>query len=594
MPDYRAPLEDMQFVLNEIAGMDAVRELPGCEEATEDMVTAILEEAAKLAAEVLAPLNAVGDRQGARLDAQGRVAVADGFSEAYRQYVDGGWGSLQFPQQWGGQGLPTLLSAPIQEMWQAANLSWGLCPLLTQGAIETLYLNGSETLQQQYIPQLVSGQWAGTMNLTEPQAGSDLAAIKTRAVPERDHYLLYGQKIFITWGEHEMAENIIHMVLARLPDAPEGVKGLSMFLVPKYLPDAEGKPGQRNDLRAVSLEHKMGIHGSPTCMMSYGDNEGAVGYLVGPPHQGIACMFTMMNSARLAVGMQGISLCERAYQQAVAYARERVQGQAPAGGHAVTIIHHPDVRRMLMLMRAFTEAGRALAYTAYGCLDHQQRAAKSEAREAGERVALLTPIIKGWCTEVAQEVTNLGLQVHGGMGFIEETGAAQLVRDARILTIYEGTNGIQALDLVGRKLLLDQGEAFHNLLDEMQQTVNTCREPKTVDPVLQSLIDGSDEAIAGLRQAGDYLLKSAGRDANLAGSAAFNFMMLAGTVCGGWQMLLAAQKVQAAEHLSPEFIARKKALAVFYGDHILPRYQGYLAAIMCGSDAVMALEESAF
>ncbi len=595
MADYRAPVNDMNFVLQQLVGMEAIAALPGYEEATPDMVAAILEEAGKLSGEVISPLNVPGDQQGVSLNEQGQVPTPAGFKEAYQQFVEGGWGSLQFNPEYGGQGMPQVLATAVQEMWQAANISWGLCPLLTQGAIEALEANADDALKSTYIPKLVSGEWTGTMNLTEPQAGSDLAALRARAEREGDHYRIKGQKIFITWGEHDMAENIIHLVLARLPDAPPGVRGISLFLVPKYLLNEDGTPGQRNDCGAVSLEHKLGIHASPTCVMSFGDNEGAIGYLIGEEHKGLACMFTMMNNARLGVGLQGVSISERAYQLAVDYARERVQSPAPGSKESGPIIRHPDVRRMLMTMRAMTEAGRALAYTACASLDYQQRGDDAQQQRHQARVALLTPIVKGWCTELSQEVTYLGVQVHGGMGFIEETGAAQHYRDARILTIYEGTSGIQAQDLVGRKTLFDQGAAMDNLLAEMLDVVEVAQQGSER---LQALAGNLLSAIEALGQTQTYLLKNAEADINLPGSIAFNYLMLAGTVCGGWQMLASAQ---AAEHSLQEdaaadsgFCDAKLATAEFYMEQILPRYQSYAAAAVSGSNSVMALDEDAF
>ncbi|OMH38005.1 acyl-CoA dehydrogenase family protein [Motiliproteus sp. MSK22-1] len=594
MAEYRAPLKDMNFVLQQLVGMDDISTLPGYEEATPDMVSAILEEAAKLAGEVLSPLNVIGDQQGVALNENGDVPTPEGYKEAYQQFVEGGWGSLQFDPDQGGQGMPLVLSTPVMEMWQSANLSWGLCPLLTQGAIEALDANASAELKNRYIPKMVSGEWTGSMNLTEPQAGSDLAAIRSRAEPEGDHYRIKGQKIFITWGEHDMAENIIHLVLARLPDAPPGVRGISLFVVPKYLVNKDGSLAEKNDCGAVSLEHKMGIHSSPTCVMSFGDQQGAVGYLVGEPHKGLACMFTMMNNARLGVGLQGVSLSERAYQLAVDYARDRVQCPAPGDKEASKIIRHPDVRRMLMTMRTLTEAGRALTYSAYGSLDYQHRGTAEQQAYHQARVALLTPIVKGWCTEVAQEVTSLGVQVHGGMGFIEETGAAQYYRDARILTIYEGTSGIQAQDLVGRKTLFDQGAAMDCLLNEMLESVEIAQQGSER---LKAIAGELLSAIESMGQTQAFLLKGAKDDINLAGSLSFNYMMLAGTVCGGWQMLCgasAAERLLQQSGADTDFCDAKLATAEFYMEQVLPRYLSYAAAATGGSRSIMAMDESLF
>ncbi|MBP6563010.1 MAG: acyl-CoA dehydrogenase, partial [Neisseriaceae bacterium] len=425
---YQAPIDDMLFVLNDLHDFAAVAAACGCEDASADLVEAILAEGAKLAEEVIAPLNHSGDVAGVKLDADGHIATPDGFKEAYQAFVDGGWGGIQFGTEYDGQGLPFALATPIQEMIHAANMAWGLCPLLSQGAVEAIEQNASAALKATFLPKMVSAQWSGTMNLTEPQAGSDLANIRTTATAAGEHYLIHGQKCFITWGEHDMAENIVHLVLARLPGAPEGVRGISLFLVPKFLVNADGSLGQRNDCQVLSIEHKMGIHASPTCVMSFGDHGGAVGYLVGEANRGLACMFTMMNNARLTVGLQGVSIAERAYQHALGYSLERVQGVAPGFSQPGPIIHHPDVRRMLLLMRSLTEAGRALAYLACQAVDLAKLTGEAQAYQQ-RRLDLLTPLVKGWCTEMAQEVTYLGVQCHGGSGFVEEAGAAQYQRD---------------------------------------------------------------------------------------------------------------------------------------------------------------------
>ncbi|MDV7213112.1 acyl-CoA dehydrogenase family protein, partial [Azotobacter beijerinckii] len=470
MSDYVHPYRDTEFVLGELVELERFCAEAGLSDVNGELVSAILAEAGRLGSEVLAPLNAVGDTQGARLGERG-VEETPGFAGAYGQFVESGWPSLTAAEAWGGQNLPNVVGTAVNEIWHSANMAFALCPMLTQGAIEAIAHHGSAALQAAYLPKLVSGEWTGTMNLTEPDAGSDLAAIKARAVPNGDHYLISGQKIFITWGDHQMTDNVVHLVLARLPDAPTGVKGISLFVVPKFLLDAQGRPGACNDAQCVSLEHKLGIHGSPTCVMSFGEKEGAVGYLVGEPHKGLACMFTMMNHARQSVGLQGLSISERAYQQARQYAKERLQGTRKDGSR-FPIIEFPDVRRMLLQMKASIEAMRALALVAAAEVDRTAHAPDADvaARHQG-RVDLLTPIVKGWLTELAQEVTSLGVQIHGGMGFIEETGAARHYRDARILTIYEGTTGIQALDLVGRKTLLNKGELLGSLLDEIGETV---------------------------------------------------------------------------------------------------------------------------
>src|ERR671928_37200 len=466
MSAYQAPLKDMKFVLNELAGLEEIAKLPGYGEATPDTVDAILEEASKFASGVLDPINYSGDQEGSKW-AEGKVTTPQGFREAYRQFCEGGWNALPFETEWGGQSLPRLVSTPVQEMWKSANLSFSLCPLLTQGAIEALLLRGSEELKHRYLPKMVEGRWTGTMNLTEPQAGSDLSLVRTRAERQGDHYLISGQKIFITYGEHDLAENIIHLVLARTPEAPEGVKGISLFVVPKFIPNQDGTPGKRNAARCASIEHKLGIHASPTAVMVY---DRAVGYLVGEENRGLEYMFIMMNAARFAVGLEGVAIAERAFQRALAFAKERIQGRdLVQGGKAVPIIRHPDVRRMLMLMKSQTEAMRALAYVVASAMDAVMKSPSSETKNANQAfVDLMIPVVKGWSTETGIEVASLGVQVHGGMGFVEETGAAQHLRDARITTIYEGTTGIQANDLVGRKVGREQGRTMLALIAEIE------------------------------------------------------------------------------------------------------------------------------
>ena len=450
MSTYSAPVRDMQFAIEELADLKTVASFSGYEDATPDLVNSVLEEAAKFAGGVWAPLDRVGDVEGARWN-DGQVAMPDGFHAAYRQFVEAGWNGLRFGAEYGGQGLPKLVDAAVMEMWNGANLGFSLVSLLTQGAIEAILLRGSEAQKQKYLPRLVIGEWTGTMNLTEPQAGSDLALLRASAVPEGDHYRIRGQKIFISFGEHDLTDNIIHLVLARTPNAPAGVKGISLFLVPKFPVDDDGGLGERNDVSCVSIEHKLGIHASPTATLAFGDKGGAIGYLLGEENRGLESMFIMMNEARFAVGMQGVAIAERAYQRALAWAKERLQGKDAAnGGHVVPIIRHPDVRRMLMSMKSRTEAMRALAYVVAGLLDTARRHPDALARARAQALAeLLIPVVKGWSTESAIDIASIGLQIHGGMGYVEETGAAQHLRDARITTIYEGTTGIQAIDLVG-------------------------------------------------------------------------------------------------------------------------------------------------
>jgi len=592
MSDYVHPYRDTEFVLGELVELERFCAEAGLQDVNGELVSAILAEAGRLGSEVLAPLNAVGDAQGASLGEQ-HVEETPGFADAYRQFRESGWTSLTAAEAWGGQNLPNVVGTAVNEIWHSANMAFALCPMLTQGAIEAIAHHGSAELQAAYLPQLVSGEWTGTMNLTEPDAGSDLAAIKTKAVPNGDHYLISGQKIFITWGDHRMTENVVHLVLARLPDAPAGVKGISLFIVPKYLLDAQGRPGARNDVRCVSLEHKLGIHGSPTCVMSFGDKEGAVGYLVGEPHKGLACMFTMMNHARQSVGLQGLSISERAYQQALQYARERLQGTRKDGSR-FPIIEYPDVRRMLLTMKASIEAMRALALVAAAEVDRADHAQDpaAAARHQG-RVDLLTPIVKGWLTEMAQEVTSLGVQIHGGMGFIEETGAARHYRDARILTIYEGTTGIQALDLVGRKTLSNKGELLADLLDEIGETVTRL---ESTGPLVALGLALSD-ALENGREARRLLLANAEADPALAGSISVNFLMLFGYLCGGWLLARSALRAQAlleAGSGDPQFLEAKLVTARFFGEQLLPRTQALLAAIRAGSASIMALADEQF
>jgi alkylation response protein AidB-like acyl-CoA dehydrogenase len=594
MTTYLAPVRDMRFAMNDLAGLGELQSLPGFADATPELADAVLEEAAKLAAEVLAPLNKPGDAQGARLDKNGVIA-ADGFAHAYRLFVEGGWNGLGGDPEFGGQGLPSLVHAATVEMWNAANMSFALCPMLTIGAMEAIKAHGSAEQKARYVPKLVTGEWTGTMNLTEPQAGSDLSAVRTRAVPEGDHYRIRGQKIFITWGDHDMTENVIHLVLARLPDAPEGTRGISLFLVPKYLVNADDSLGARNDVQCASLEHKLGIHASPTCVMSFGDGEGAIGYLVGRENHGLAHMFTMMNEARQKVGVQGLGIAERAYQQAREYARERVQGRLPGrkSGERVTIVHHPDVRRMLMTMKAQVEAMRAFGYVVAADIDVAHRHPDAaERRRRQERVELLTPVLKGWCTELGVEIASLGVQVHGGMGYIEETGACQHLRDARIATIYEGTTGIQAGDLVGRKLATDQGAAMRSLLAEMRATEKEL--VRADDRDLAAIAAALGAGIQGLETTTAAVLRdlAANPDAALAGSV--NYLMLVGYVCGGWQMARAAAVARARLAAGEEegFHRAKLATARFYADQILPKASSLAAAAMSGASTALAIDEA--
>jgi 3-(methylsulfanyl)propanoyl-CoA dehydrogenase len=580
MSEYIAPVPDQLFVIKKLCDSDAIAQLPGYEEASGDLIDAILDGAASFTSEVLAPLNKTGDEEGAKI-VDGGVVPAAGFKEAYQQYVEQGWPSLGCDPEYGGQGMPHVLEVSVMEMLQGANLAFALCPMLGQGALAAVEVHGDEQLKSTFLPKMVSGEWAGTMNLTEPQAGSDLAAVRSKAVPSGDHYLISGQKIFITWGDHNMAENIVHLVLARLPDAPAGTQGISLFVVPKFKLNSDGSPGERNDAYAVSLEHKLGIHASPTCVMSFGDNGGAQGYLVGEQNKGLRYMFTMMNHARLNVGLQGVAISERAYQLAASYAKERVQGQG------LTIINYPDIRRMLMIVRSSVEAMRAITYTTMAMLDFASHSADEATRASAQmRVDIMTPIVKGWCTELANEMTSHGVQVHGGMGFIEETGAAQFYRDARILAIYEGTNGIQALDLVGRKFLRDGGKAMVALIADMENTAAELAGVEDCVGLCKSFNTGLDQ----LKEAVSWIADNAGTE-HLPEAVSFNLLMLAGYVTGGWQMARAALAVQGEDSL---FAQNKQISCQFYFDHLLTRAGSHLAMIKTGTGSVMALAEDSF
>jgi alkylation response protein AidB-like acyl-CoA dehydrogenase len=581
MTIYKVPQQELTFILEHLVNYSELCRMPGFEDASEDMVAAILPEAAKFFEQVVAPTNWPSNTQPAYLQ-NNQVITSPALDGVYQQMVEAGWCSLSGATEFGGAGFPVVIDAVVQEMLQSANVGFSLLPTLTRGVIHALNLYGSDQQKQRYLQQLISGNWSGTMNLTEPQAGSDLSAVKTKAVPSGDHYLISGQKIYITWGDHEQAENIIHLVLARLPDAPEGNQGISLFLVPKYLINEDGSIGERNDVKAVGVEHKLGIHSSPTCTLAFGDNGGAIGYLVGPLNQGLMCMFSMMNHARLAVGHQGVSVGERAYQQALDYASQRVQGAVQGVEGRAPIIHHPDVKRMLLQMRALTEAGRAMSLATMAAEDISTHHPQSEVRSRNAlRVEVMTPLIKGWCTEMAMETTSLGVQVHGGMGFIEETGAAQHMRDARILPIYEGTNGIQALDFIGRKCLRDQGEGIRQLLADMSQTIKS----KTYQTDLSnSLIAGLQMALGQCQTALDHVLKQKQK----APFVAYQFMMLFGNSVAYWQLVIlacaAAVKIQSGDKDS--FLQQKLATAQFYRTQILPRNQAHLDAILADAEFV--------
>lgn len=595
MTIYSAPVSEVQFVIDKLAAIDQLSSLPGFEEVTPDLVQAILEEASKLANEVLAPLNKDGDNQGARIDGD-RIITTPGFAEAYTQFIENGWLGLAQPTEYDGQGLPFLLHMAVSEFWNSANMAFALCPMLTVGAIDALKAHASDEIKNKYLSKMVTGEWTGTMNLTEPQAGSDLAAVAAKAIPTGDHYLISGNKIFITWGEHDMTDNIMHLVLARLPGAPEGVKGISLFLVPKFLVNDDGSLGERNDAKVVSIEHKLGIHGSPTCVMSFGDNDGAVGYLIGEENNGLACMFTMMNHARLEVGLEGVGISERAYQAAADYAKERKQGVKSGHDGRVAIIEHADVRRMLMVMRSLTEASRAVSYVAAAAMDQALNNPDTDmAKQYKTRMDVLTPIVKAWSTEIVNEITSLAIQVYGGMGFVEESGVAQHYRDARITAIYEGTNGIQANDLIGRKLIRDNGAAMLQLIQDMKQVQAELAD--SGDDSLVKMSEHMEQAVSLQKGSVDHILDHYKSDQDMAPAAAFNFMMLSGTVAGAWQMAraaLAAKNMLDNNEGSAEFAKAKLITSQFYMSHILPRAVSYKQMVEAGHEVVMAMPVDSF
>lgn len=593
MSEYLAPLKEMRFAMQELAGLDQVVSLPGCEEATPDVVDAILEEAARFAGEVLSPLNRVGDRDGAKWK-DTVVTTSPGFKEAYRQFVDNGWNGLGCDPEFGGQGLPKLLSTAVSEMWKASNHAFSLCPMLTQGAIEALMIAGTDEQKAAYLPNLVSGEWSGTMNLTEPSAGSDLAAVRSRAEPVGDGtYRVFGQKIFITYGEHDMADNIVHLVLARTPNAPEGVKGISLFVVPKFLLKADGTPGERNDVYCVSIEHKLGIHGSPTAVLAFGDHGGAIGTLVGEENRGLEYMFIMMNAARFNVGLEGLGDAERAYQRAVVYARERVQGTEVGvrGGPKVPIIKHPDVRRMLLSMRARIEAMRALAYVTAAAQDNAHGNPDDVAREKARAFAdLLIPVVKGWSTESAIDIASLGVQVHGGMGYIEETGAAQHLRDARITAIYEGTTAIQANDLIGRKIAREKGATVMTVIADMRSAATQ------LDGDLAAIGARQNAAVDALEKAVSWIVANFSTDPKAAHAGAVPFLHLFGIVAGGWQMgraaVIARSKIAAGE--TDPFWVAKLSTTRFYADHFLTQAAGLAESVVAGAVGALELADDSF
>ncbi len=596
MSDYVPPLTDMQFVATKLAGFNAIVALPGGEELGEDLLAAIFEEGGKFAAGVLAPLNRVGDLQGSNL-VNGAVKTPEGWVDAYSQFVEGGWNAVPFDPDYGGQGLPTLIATALFDLWHGSNMAFALCPMLTQAAVEALSKYGSPDQKEKYLTKLISGEWTGTMQLTEPQAGSDLAQVRAKAVRDGDHYRIYGQKIFITYGDHDLTDNTIHMVLARTPEAPEGVKGVSLFIVPKFMVNDDGALGQRNDVRCASLEEKMGIHASPTAVMQYGENDGAIGYLVGEENKGLAYMFTMMNNARLSVGLEGVGIAERAYQRAASFARERVQSRdvSGEGSDPVAIIRHPDVRRMLMTIRALAEASRALAYYTAGKNDIAKRHPEATQRDAAQRrVDLLIPIVKAWCTENGSEAAWNGVQVHGGMGYVEETGAAQYMRDAKIAEIYEGTNGIQANDLIGRKLARDGGAEAMSMIAEMRDIDGALADAGSDLSVLRMRLG---EGLSKLEGTTAWLLEQQkSGDMRDAAAGAMPYLRLWGVVTGGWMMAqaaLAARDELKSDSGNAEFFNSKIATAKFYGERILPRAVAYSAETTAGAQSLMEIADDA-
>ena len=593
---YTAPVKDMLFNMQHLAALDEIAKIPGFEDAGLETAQAVLEECARFNQDVVAPLNWEGDKNPSAWK-DGVVNTTPGFKQAYKQYAAGGWQGLQHPAEFGGQGLPKTIGAACGEMLNAANLSFALCPLLTDGAIEALLTAGSDELKATYLEKLVSGEWTGTMNLTEPQAGSDLSMVRSRAEPQPDGtYKVFGTKIYITYGEHDMADNIIHLVLARVTGAPEGVKGISLFVVPKFMVNKDGALGARNDVHCVSIEHKLGIKASPTAVLQYGDHGGAVGYLVGQENRGLEYMFIMMNAARYAVGVQGISVADRAYQKATQYARDRVQSRPVDGSikAAAPIIHHPDVRRMLMTMRAYTEGCRAMASVAAAAYDAAHHHPDADTRNQNQAVyEFMVPLVKGYSTEMSLEVTSLGVQVHGGMGFIEETGAAQYYRDAKILTIYEGTTAIQANDLVGRKTARDGGQTPKALAVQMQTTEADLLKIGSVEAtaIAKRLTAGRQ----ALLDVVDFIVHAAANNPNAAYAGSVPYLMLAGNVIAGWQM---ARSFVVAHHALGQgddaFMHAKMSTARFYADHIMSKAPGVRDGIVEGADSVTAMALESF
>ena len=580
MDQFQPPVKDMIFALREVVGKGELDSNLGFEDFDREFLETIYQSASEITSEIIAPTNKDGDRHGVSIE-DGKVSVPNGYAEAYDAYVDGGWPTLSCNPEYGGQGMPASISMPVNEMVMGANFSWAHLVLLTNSAIRAVDAHANEELKDLYLEKLISGKFSGTMNLTEPQAGSDLSVMNTVAEPSDNGYKITGQKIFITWGEHDLSENIIHLVLARLPDAPEGVKGISLFLVPKFKMNADGTLGERNTLKAVSVEHKLGIHGCATCVMSF---ENAEGFLVGEPNQGLACMFTMMNDARIGVACESVAIAERAYQQAVNYAKDRIQGRIESSESRVSIINHPDVRRMLLSMKSLIEVMRVLVYE--NTFECDLAESKSE---NNQRADLLTPITKAWCSELCQDITSIALQVHGGMGYVEETGAAQHFRDARITTIYEGTTGIQANDLIGRKFINDNGSAMNELLDQIENDIG-------VSSIEDNLKSELNHAIEKSRNVSQFILENAKKDPNLAGASSYNFLMMMGYLVGGW---IASRNINAAKNKMKEnddfeFYNAKIISSTFYIEQFLPLVMSFGNSVMYGSESMMSMPDEQF
>ena len=591
MSEYSPPLDDMKFALKEVVDVESLSELPAFNEVGLEALDSLLDEASRFFNEVISPTNRTGDLEGSVLKNDGSVSTPTGFREAYAQYVDAGWGAISFDPEYGGGGFPWLVGIAITEMLTAANMALSLNPMLTQGSIHALSAHGSQEQKLAWLPKLITGEWAGTMNLTEPQAGSDVGALTTKAEVQDDGtYKITGQKIYITWGEHDLTENIIHLVLARTPDAPPGTKGISLFIVPKFIVNDDGSIGQENDIKCLSIEHKLGIHASPTCVLQFGDNGGATGYIVGEENSGMRYMFTMMNQARLAVGLEGLAVADRAYQQALDYALERMQGRRAdtPKGESVPIIDHPDVRRMLMTMKAYIEAMRCMIYLNAKSIDIAHHHPDQDERTRGSELTdLLTPLSKSWCTDLGNELTSLGIQIHGGMGFVEETGAAQHYRDIRIAGIYEGTNGIQAIDLVGRKLSMRKGDVVRELLLEINETAS---ELHSAD--LEGIGRPLEDAVQDMQAATEWLIENGGASTDDGLAGATPYLRMFGTTVGGWLLAKSAlqAKKQIGEGNDSEFLHAKMETATFFAEQLLPQVSGLLPAAVSGAHSLYAIK----